>query len=152
MANEDMFRRLRWRDRNGLIWNAGLYNRSMGFSGFAVSNHQRGTGAIYVQTHDILARKQSMGFLNDVLGDSRIENRGLGSMLIGEAIGACIRRGHIGMQGYLSEVDAGHFSKLKYFYEKRGFSVVFWDVRHPDYRFDRVGKIETVFDSIRDAS
>ena len=149
MANDDVFHRFQWQDRNGLTWNVVFYNHSVGFSGFVESSHQRGTGAIHVQTHNTNAQKQSMAFLNDVRVDSHIENRGLGSMLTGEAIEECVRRGHTAMYGYLSDVDADHFPKLKYFYERLGFSVAFNDISHSDYRYDRAGKIEMIFNNVR---
>ena len=95
----------------------------------------------------ISARKQSMAFLNDVRVDDRIENRGLGSMLVREAIEECKRRGHKGLYGHLSEVDKDHFSKLKHFYGRLGFSIVFYGTTHPNYKFNRVGKIEMAFHS-----
>ena len=122
--------------------------RSLGFSGFSVSSHERGTGTIHVSTHDFHVQQQSMAFLNDVRVDSDIENRGLGSMLVREAIEECKRRGHKGINGYLSIVDCDHFSKLKHFYKKLRFSIVFYTEDHPDYRFDRVGKVEMIFDNV----
>ena len=50
-----------------------------------------------------------------------------------------------GMEGNLSDVDRGHFDKLKYFYEKLGFTVMFYERDHPSYRHARVGKIEMIF-------
>ena len=152
MTNGDVFSRFEWQDKGGLVWTVRFTERQTGFSGFMASRQAPGTGLIHITTHDIIARKQSMALLNDVRVNSHTENRGLASMLVREAIGECVRRGHTGIYGYLSDVDAGHFSKLKYFYEKLGFSVVFCDVRHPDYTFDRAGKIEMVFDNIRDES
>ena len=73
-------------------------------------------------------------------------------MLVREAIEECRRRGYKGIHGYLSYVDRGHFRKTKHFYEKLGFSVVFYAEEHPDYRFERVGKIEMVFDCVREES
>ena len=90
-----------------------------------------------------------MALLNDVRVDKLIEDRGLGSMLVREAIEECKRRGHKGICGYLSEADSCHFPKLKYFYNKLGFSVGFYDVKHSDYRFDRVGEIEMFFNNVR---
>ena len=149
MTDDDIFLKFQWQDRCGLTWNVGFDNSSMGFSGFAASRHERGTGIIHVSTHDNHAQKQWMAFLNDVRVDSRIENRGLGSMLVRRAIEECIRRGHKGICGYLSDVDIGHFQQLKHFYKKLGFSVGFYAAEHPDYRFDRVGKIEMCFNNVR---
>ena len=149
MASGDVFLGFQWQDSNGLTWEVRFYNHPVGFSGFAASDHESGTGTIHIQTHDTRARKQSMAYLNDVRVDSNIENRGLGSMLVGEAIEECIRRGHKGACGYLSEVDIGHFSKLKYFYEKLGFSVAFYDPSRPGYKYDRAGRIEMTFNNVQ---
>ena len=145
MADDDMIHRFQWQDGYGLIWHVGFYNHAVGFSAIAVSDNQRGTGAIYLRTHDIRSQKQPMAFLNDVRVDGRIENRGMGSMLVRAAIEECKRRGHKGLYGHFSEVDFDHFSKLKYFYEKLGFSVVFYGTRHPEYKYTRAGKIEMAF-------
>ena len=120
MTNDDIFLKFQWQDRCGLTWNVGFDNRLLGFSGFAASRHERGTGIIHVQTHDIYAQEQSMAFLNDVRVDTHIANRGLGSMLVREAIEECIRRGHKGIDGYLSSADSDHFPKLMHFYKKLG--------------------------------
>ena len=93
-----------------------------------------------------------MAFVNDVRVDRSIEDRGLGSLLVREAIEECKRRGHKGMYGYLSDVDIGHFPKLEYFYRKLGFSVSFNDMTRPDYRYNRAGTIEMVFDDVRTES
>ena len=67
-------------------------------------------------------------------------------MLVGEAIKECKRRGHEGIEGHLSSADSDHFDKLKHFYQRLGFSVVFYEPEHPDYRrYRRVGKIELTF-------
>ena len=62
MANSDVFHRFRWRDRSGVIWDVEFYNRSLGFSGFAVSNQERGTSTIHVSTHDSHVQQQTMAF------------------------------------------------------------------------------------------
>ncbi len=149
MADDDFFCRFQWQDRYGHTWHVGFDNYVGGFSGFAASKDQRGTSSIYVQTHEIHAGKLSMAFLNDVRVDDRIDNRGLGSMLVRVAMEVCKQRGHMGLYGHLSEVDRDHFPKLKHFYEKLGFSVVFYDGAHPDYKFNRVGKIEMIFNNTR---
>ena len=145
MISNDVFRRFQWQDRRGLTWKVVFYNHEVGFSGFGVPSQGPGTSEIQVRTHDGWSRKQSMAYLHDVRVDSHIENRGMGSMLVREAIEECARRGHEGMYGYLSELDSGHFQKLKYFYEKLGFSVSFYDPSRPDYRYDQAGKIEMTF-------
>ena len=144
MTYEGMFHEFQWEDRKSVAWNVGFFNHFTGFAGLA-EGLDHGMGKVYVQTHDIPTRKQAMAYLQDVRVDGPIENRGLGSMLVREAIEECKRRGHKGICGHLSEVDRGHFSKLKHFYERLGFSVVFYGTTHPDYKFNRVGKIEMIF-------
>lgn len=143
----DEYLRFQWTDRSGLIWHVVFYNGKMGFSGYTASVHERGTGAIHVQTHDEGFRMLSMAYLTDVRVDSRIENRGIGSMLASRAIDECKQRGHEGIEGFLSDADIDHFPKLKRFYNKLGFSVVFSDPKDADYRYNRAGEIEMIFNS-----
>ena len=152
MTHDDIFLRFRWRDRYGLVWSVGFAENPVGFSGYVASKGVRGTGSVHLQTHDIDDLKQSMARLADVRVDGPIENRGLGAMLVRKTIEECKRRGHKGMYGYLSDVDIGHFPKLEYFYRKLGFSVSFCDMTRPDYRYSRAGKIEMVFDNVRNES
>ena len=144
---DDIFRKFQWRDRAGLIWLVGFYNNPGGFRGYAAPKHERGSGKIHVQTTISDSEKQSMAFLIDVEVEGYNENRGLGSMLVRESIEECRKRGHQGIYGYLSEADADHFPKLKHFYEKLGFSVIFYDRTRPGYRFNRAGKIEMTFNN-----
>lgn len=148
MSHGDVFLRFQWQDRCGVVWIVGLTEEPWGFSGFMASKQVRGTGLIYVQTR-VSGQEQPTAFLNDVRVDSHVENRGLGSMLVRKAIEECIRRGHKGIYGYLSEADWDHFPKLKHFYEKLGFSIGFYVEEHPDYRFDRVGEVDMVFNDIQ---
>ena len=100
----------------------------------------------YVQTHSYNTGEQlPMALLTDVEINRYMENRGAGSMLLQRAIVECKRRGHKGIEGKLSSVDTDHFDKLKYFYEKLGFSVVFYEPEHPDFSPGRVGKVELMF-------
>ncbi len=151
MTHDDVFLRFQWQDRCGVVWTVGFTEEPWGFSGFMASRQIRGTGLVYVHTR-VSGQIRPIAFLNDVRVDSHVEDRGLGSMLIKEAIEECMRRGHKGIYGYLSDVDIGRFPKLKYFYEKLGFSVAFHDMKRPDYRYDRAGKLEMVFDNVRDES
>ena len=143
MANDKPFRRFQWQDKTGRTWIVHFYNESWGFEGFAASEHEHGTGSIHIQTHQ-LSQEQSIARLAYVQVDDRIENRGMGTMLVREAVKECKRRGHRGIDGYLSSADSDHFLKLKHFYTNLGFSVVFFTEKHPDYSHDRVGKIEMV--------
>ena len=148
MTHHDVFLRFQWADRHGLIWTVAFTEEPWGFSGFMASSQVHGTGLVEVQTRDIHSQEHSMARLCNVWVCSKMENRGLGSMLVGKVIEECSRREHKGIDGYLSDVDSDHFTKLRYFYEKLGFSFVFYDVKHPDYRYDRVGKIEMLFNDV----
>ena len=143
MTNTGTYRRFQWQDKTGRAWIVHFYNEPWGFEGFVASEHENGTGSIRIQTHQ-LSQEKSIARLADVQVDDRIENRGMGTMLVMEAIKECKRRGHVGIDGYLSIADSDHFPKLKYFYTKLGFSVVFFTDKHPDYSYDRVGKIDLV--------
>ena len=148
MTNDCVFLRFQWEDSCGLIWDVGFSEESIKFSGFMASSQVRGTGEIHVQTHDTYSRKRSIACLSHVeISDRRLENRGMGTMLVGIAIEVCKRRRYDGIEGYLSSVHENHFAKLKYFYNKLGFSVVFYAEEHPDYHYDKVGKIEMNFNT-----
>ena len=149
MTNDDVFHRFQWEDRNGLTWNVEFIEGSGGFSAYAKSEHVRGRGEAHVQTHDIDGQKQPTARLDDVRVDSLIEDRGLGSMLVREAIEECKRRGHKGVYGYLSDVDRDHFPKLKHFYKNLGFSVVIYSEERPKHQTSWAGKIEMLFDNVR---
>ena len=100
----------------------------------------------YVKTHDFDTGEQlPMAHLTNVEINTGMENRGAGSMLVRRAIEACRRRGHKGIEGDLSRNDSDHFNKLKYFYENLGFTVIFYEPEHPDYRNPWDGKITLVF-------
>ena len=66
-------------------------------------------------------------------------------MLLSRAIAACRTRGHEGIESELSEVDSGHFDKLKHFYEKFGFTVTFYSPEGPGYNHRRRGEIRLKF-------
>ena len=149
MTNDGVFLRIQWQDKCGLDWTVVFTEEPLKFSGFMAASQVRGTGEIHVQTHDTYSRKLSMACLRHVeISDRRLENRGMGSMLVGIAIEECKRRRYDGIEGYLSSVHGDHFTKLKHFYKKLGFSVVFYAEEHPDYHYDRVGKLEMNFNKI----
>ena len=97
-------------------------------------------------THDSPSQLLSIARLIDVRVDRRVEDRGIGSMLVKEAIAECKRRGNKGIYGDLSIADKDYFPKLEHFYEKLGFSVVFYEKDHPADGGWRVGKIEMLFE------
>ena len=102
-----------------------------------------------MQTYSTGDPKTPIARLNDLQVSAPFENRGMGSMLVREALEICKRLGHEGMDGDLSMVDSDHFDKLKHFYEKLGFSVVFYSPGDPDYRISRVGKIDIKFENVQ---
>ncbi len=59
--------------------------------------------------------------INDIVVEE--ENLGIGSLLLNRAIAWCKMNGIERIFGELSSVDADHFDKLQYFYEKHGFTV-----------------------------
>ena len=86
-----------------------------------------------------------MAFLDDMHVEPRMENRGVGSLLLAEVIATCRERGHDGIEGELSIVDQDNFDKLTYIYEKFGFTVTFCPPEHPRYDPWRPGKIRLEF-------
>ena len=131
MTNDRVFKRFKWQDRGQYIWDVYFVVTPIGFSGYVVSRHTRKLSRIFVKTDDEYSQEQLIARIADVRVDREVENRGIGSMLVREVISECKRRGHKGIDGYLSSVDRDHFSKLKQFYEKLGFSVVFYEKDHP---------------------
>ncbi len=152
MTSDDVVLRFQWKDKCGAVWNVEFSEYPGSLFGYAESRQVYGKGVVFVQTSDIHSQKQSIARLNDVQVDSPIENRGLGSMLVRKVIEECKRRGHKGVDGYLSSVDRDHFQKLKYFYQKLGFSVALYTEEHPDYQISRVGKIEMDFENVQGAA
>ena len=147
MSRDEVFLQFQWRDRYGLVWTVRFYANPTGFSGVVRSTRVREKGWISIRADGDDAEKQDpMAFVNDVRVDRRIEDRGLGSMLVRESIKECMRRGHKGMQGNLSNADRVRFPKLKHFYEKLGFSVVIYSEDQPSTQSRGAGKIEMVFE------
>ena len=139
-----------WRDRAGLTWR---FRQEVGIE--TVSWHGLPDGYNYgcvahVKTHKLdlgdsededTVRPLEIGRLVDVRVNSSMENRGVGSMLVKTAIDACKRRGNLGMDGKISDVDKDHFPKLRHFYEKLGFTFELYDEDQLGERTTTVGKI-----------
>lgn len=146
MTINDASRQLQWRDRCGLIWNVYLVETPIDLSWHARPRDVGGRYEAHVLTHSLDFQQQlPIARLIDVRVNRRMENRGAGSMLVRRAVEECTRRGHKGIEGDISSVDSDHFDKLRHFYEKLGFSVIFFEPDHPEYRCYRVGKIEMAF-------
>lgn len=147
MTSSDASRQFQWRDRCGLVWDVYLIeDDETSVSWCAETKLIGGTQEASVQTHDHSSRQQLlMARLAGVQVDERMQNRGVGSILIEKAVEECKRRGYKGIEGDLSLLYGDPIEKLKYFYEKNGFSVVLYEPRHPDYKPHRVGKIELIF-------
>ena len=152
--SEDASRRWQREDKFRQPWNLYQIDYPTMFSLYA----QLGTVGLlceaHVKTHEIVkmhgeefSLQSSMAFLGDVRVNQRFENRGVGSMLVEEAIAECKRRGHVGIEGRLSEADRDHFGKLEHFYTKLGFSVVFYRLEAPEYRELGPGKVALEFES-----
>ena len=149
MTNDGVFHRFQWEDKNGLTWNVEFIGDSLAFSAYAKSVSVRERGEAHVQTPDTDDQNQPTARLDDVRVSNQTENRGLGSMLVREAIEECKRGGHKGIYGHLSEVDRDHFPKLEHFYKKLGFSVVIYSEDRPKHQSSWAGKIEMIFDNVR---
>ena len=135
-----------WQDKCGLTWDVCVRETPIDVSWYASPGRIGGRYEAYVLTHTLDCQEWlPMARLIDVRINSRMENRGAGTMLVREVIEECKRRGHVGIEGDVSSVDSGHFDKLKYFYKRLGFSVVFYGPEHPDYSYNKVGKIEMKF-------
>ena len=150
MTRRGYFSKFQWRDRLGKIWTVQFDRSPIGFTARVTSGIKLRAGVIHVRTHSIGDPEPSIARLNDIQVDAPFENRGMGSMLVREALEICKRLGQEGMDGDLSIVDSDHFDKLRHFYEKLGFSVVFYSPGDPDYRISRVGKIEMLFNNVRE--
>ncbi len=96
-------------------------------------------------TNDEGAKQLPYAVLEDIYVDPEVENRGLGSMLLGKAIGACREREHKGIWGRLSSGDSDHFDKLKHFYERHGFTVTFHSPDHVRYNPSYPGEVRLDF-------
>lgn len=143
-----MFQRtpsFRWRDKGGHIWGIHVADDDFGMRWCAWSASTRGENIANVITRDDDLKQLSFALLADIHVDWRMENRGLGSMLLTAVIEACRARGHEGIEGKLSRTDSGHFDKLKHFYEKFGFIVTFYPPEHPRYNPQWPGEIRLVF-------
>lgn len=145
--------RFQWRDRCGLVWDVSTRHDEAMLTWFARPGIAEyiggGTNLINVSTYtrDPFG-KSPMALIQDVKVDSYLQNRGTGSMLVRQAIEECKRRGYEGIEGDISSVDSDHFDKLKHFYKKLGFSMVFYSPEHPDHKGNRVGKIEMLFSQL----
>ena len=149
MASRGYFSKFQWRDRLGKIWTVRFAKSPIGFSARVTSGTKLRAGEIHVQTYSTGDPKPHIARLNDLQVGAPFENRGMGSMLVREALEICQRLGQEGMDGDLSIVDSDHFDKLKHFYEKLGFSVIFYSPGDPDYRISRVGKIDIKFENVK---
>ncbi len=145
MMYDDATRRFSWPDKYRQAWDVYVFEEGNCVSWYARLGNVGGKYEATLETHSHKGQRLAMAHLIDVMVDERMENRGLGSMLVKEAIKEARRLGHKGIEGYLSSVDRDNFPKLKHFYKKLGFSVVFYEPEHPDYQFHRVGKVEMVF-------
>ena len=84
--------------------------------------------------------------ITDWIVPSPNENKGIGSMLLGEAILECRHRGVKRITGDLSVVDEDHFDELKCAYKKHGFTVHFFDadtINRNTYK-SNLGKVELI--------
>ena len=138
--------RFQWRDRHGLLWSGHMEDTPPFLTWRIRPENLGGRYEAYVKTHDFDTGEQlPMAYLIDVRISKRMENRDAGAMLVRRVIEECKRRGHKGIKGDLSRKDSDLFDKLKHLYEKLGFTVIFYEPEHPDYRNPWDGKIEMTF-------
>ena len=146
MTSDEALGQLWWGHRCGLIWHGHMDEEPSMLTWRMRPGNVGGRYVAHVQTHSFHTGEQlPVAHLTDVRIHKRMENRGAGSMLVRRAIEECKRRGHKGIEGDLSDVDIDHFDKLKHFYEKLGFTVIFYEPDHPDYRNPWDGKITILF-------
>lgn len=147
MDLSDAYRKFRWQDKGGIVWNVNVVREGLGVSWYVgLNGSQYPYGKAYVRMCDFgTLRKLSVAYLTDIRVDPRVENRGMGSMLIKEIIDECKRRRFKGIEGHLSEADRDHFDKLEHLYENLGFAVVIYPPGHPGHGTARAGKIEMAF-------
>ncbi len=151
MASRRPLSKFQWRDKLGEMWTVQFTRSPIGFSAEETCGTRLRAGVMQVQALSTENAKLPIVRLNDIQVDTQFENRGMGSMLVREALEICKRLGHVGMYGTLSIVDSDHFDKLKHFYEQLGFSVVFYKPGDPNYRHSSVGKIEIMFDNVEES-
>ena len=124
--------RFLWRDKQGRVWEI----RQVDGPGMIVfrarSQSVKGKSIASARIEDSNGKNLPFAVLDDIQVDRRMENRGLGSMLLSRVIAICKDRGHQGIEGKLSRTDSDHFDKLKHFYEKHGFTVMFYAAGHPE--------------------
>ena len=108
----------------------------------------KGEGKATVRTHteeDLHLRP--MVFLYDITIEP--EDRGVGTLILQAVIQDCKQRGHIGIEGNLSEADRGHFGKLAYWYPKNGFRIEFYNEEERERRrTEWLGRVWINFGSI----
>ena len=147
----DVFKRFAWRDRDGLIWDVSVAESIRQVSWHAESRRGSGIGEASVQIREVefpdLETRVHMPIAHivDLRVSDYMQNRGVGSMLVRQAVDECKRRGHLGIDGDLSREDQSHFDRLERFYEKMGFSVEFYHADDPANDGTIVGGIKTMF-------
>lgn len=136
-------------DKFGTVWKIHqMEDDSESFNLFASSTEThltRERPRAYVKTHKAPGQPLPKAYLTDVLVPNKWENRGIGSMLIREAIRECKRIGNKGIEGNLSSADKSRLDKLTHFYRKLGFSVCIFEPGTPKYDRGIFGEIEMIF-------
>ena len=132
-------------DKSGRVWEIERadYGDAVIWDARAASVTGRYTASVTVT--DGLGAFRPMAVLDDIRVDRRMEDQGVGSMLLGEVIEVCRERGHAGIEGQLSRTDSRRFDKLKHFYEKFDFTVTFHSPEHPQYDRRWPGETRLVF-------
>ena len=90
-----------------------------------------------------------MAFLEDIRVCQKVENRGVGTLLLQAVIEDCKRQRYKGIEGDLSEADRDHFDKMAFWYPKNGFSIKVYDKKERRQSRGEAGRVWMEFDSLQ---
>ena len=130
VPDEKVIRKWDWQDKYSAIWLVALTEEDdpLSFELYAKpKSFSDSVSFIEIKLIDGADACRISVKIRDWRVPERYENRGIGSMLISEAILECRYRDVKRITGDLSAVDKDHFDKLKYIYKKHGFTVRFFD-------------------------
>lgn len=148
---EDASEHIRRKDRLGLMWDIYRIDSPNMREWYAETGDVGGRYEICVETRELVGvggieqfRPLKLARILDIRVDERMENSGVGSLLLREAVIECMRLGYVGMVGDLSAMDKGHFDKLKHFYEKEGFTVEIYNPGDSRRSLSILGSVEII--------
>ena len=127
---QKVIRKWHWSDKYQACWRVALTEEEQPLS-FELYVGSLSTSAAISFIYIELSNYGEDGRISVKITDWKVpdpyENRGIGSMLLREAILECRHRGVNRITGDLTDADKDHFDKLEYIYEKHGFTVCFFD-------------------------